>query len=401
VSKNVGELQRSTPMSQRPINVVVLGSTGSIGRSTLDVVAHMGSRARVAAVSAHRNLARLVEQAWQHRPRWIVATDADFARGMDWGALPPESQVLIGKEGIAEVVSHPEVDVVVAAMVGSAGVRSTWEAVSAGKRVALANKESLVMAGPLLIELARERGATILPVDSEHSAIFQALSAGRTEDVKRIVLTASGGPFRGHSLSDLESVTCEQALAHPTWDMGPKITVDSATMMNKALEIIEARWLFDLSPDQIEVVIHPQSVVHSFVEFQDGSIVAQLSPPDMRLPIQLALTWPERYDSPTEKLDWSQAFSLDFEPADLDRFDALRLGLEAARTGGTTGAVLSAANEAAVAAFLTGKMRFCDIVPSCRRTVEHHTFDPNPTLEQLFSVDAWARAQIEEITTCC
>jgi 1-deoxy-D-xylulose-5-phosphate reductoisomerase len=388
-------------MSQRPINVVVLGSTGSIGRSTLDVVAHMGPRARILAISAHRNLARLVEQAWQLRPRWIVATDADFAGGMDWGALPPESQVLLGQDGIAEVVSHPDVDVVVAAMVGSAGVRSTWEAVNAGKRVALANKESLVMAGPLLMDLARERGATILPVDSEHSAVLQALSAGRSSDVKRIVLTASGGPFRGLSLADLESVTCEQALAHPTWDMGPKITVDSATMMNKALEIIEARWLFDLAPERLEVVIHPQSVVHSFVEFQDGAVMAQLSPPDMRLPIQLALTWPERYDSPAEKLDWSQAFSLDFEPADQTRFDALRLGLEAARTGGTTGAVLSAANEAAVAAFLTGKMRFCNIVPSCRRVVEHHTFDPSPTLEKLFAVDAWARSQIEEITTCC
>ena len=253
------------------------------------------------------------------------------------------------------------------------------------------------MAGARIMPLARERGATILPVDSEHSAVFQAISAGRREDVRRIVLTASGGPFRKLSLAELEGVTVEQALAHPTWDMGPKITVDSATMMNKALEIIEARWLFDLAPEQIDVVIHPQSVVHSFVEFCDGAVVAQMSPPDMRLPIQFALTWPERYDSPAERLDCSAAFSLDFEPADFDRFDALRLGMEAARSGGTTGAVLSAANEAAVAAFLQGELRFAEIVPSCRRVVAHHTFDPSPTLEQLFAADRWAREQMDTI----
>jgi 1-deoxy-D-xylulose-5-phosphate reductoisomerase len=252
-------------MSERPTNVVILGSTGSIGRSTLDVIGHLGPRGRAVGLSAHRNLARLVEQAWEYRPRWVIATDEAIGRDVDWGALPPETQVLLGDEGVAEAVSDAEVDVVVAAMVGSAGIRGTWAAVEAGKRVALANKESLVMAGPLVMGLARERGAAILPVDSEHSAVFQALSAGRRADLKRIVLTASGGPFRGLSLADLEHVTVEQALAHPTWDMGPKITVDSATMMNKALEIIEARWLFDLRPDQIDVVIHPQSVVHSFV----------------------------------------------------------------------------------------------------------------------------------------
>jgi 1-deoxy-D-xylulose-5-phosphate reductoisomerase len=384
-------------MSERPTNVVILGSTGSIGRSTLDVIGHLGPRARAVGLSAHRNLARLVEQAWQYRPRWVIATDEVVGRDVEWGALPPETQVLLGDEGVAEAASDAEVDVVVAAMVGSAGIRGTWAAVEAGKRVALANKESLVMAGPLVMGLARERGAAILPVDSEHSAVFQALSAGRRADLKRIVLTASGGPFRGLSLAELENVTVEQALAHPTWDMGPKITVDSATMMNKALEIIEARWLFDLRPDQIDVVIHPQSVVHSFVEFCDGSVVAQMSPPDMRLPIQFALTWPERYDSPADRMDWSSAFSLAFEPADYDRFDALRLGLEAARSGGTTGAVLSAANEAAVAAFLRGEMRFCEIVPTCRRVMEQHTFDASPSLEQLFAADRWARAEVERI----
>lgn len=386
-------------MSERPINVVVLGSTGSIGRGTLEVIDHLAPRARAVGLSAHRSLARLVEQAWKYHPRWAIATDYTFAADQDWGLLPPETQVLYGDDSVAQVVADAEVDVVVAAMVGSAGVRGTWAAVEAGKRVALANKESLVMAGARIMPLARERGATILPVDSEHSAVFQAISAGRREDVRRIVLTASGGPFRKLSLAELEGVTVEQALAHPTWDMGPKITVDSATMMNKALEIIEARWLFDLAPEQIDVVIHPQSVVHSFVEFCDGAVVAQMSPPDMRLPIQFALTWPERYDSPAERLDWSAAFSLDFEPADFDRFDALRLGMEAARSGGTTGAVLSAANEAAVAAFLQGELRFAEIVPSCRRVVAHHTFDPSPTLEQLFAADRWAREQMNTITS--
>ncbi len=384
-------------MSDRTTNVVILGSTGSIGRSTLDVIEHVGPRLRAVGLSAHRSLARLVEQAWKHRPRWAIATDEAAAGDLDWGLLPPETQVVLGDEGVAEVVADADVDVVVAAMVGSAGIRGTWAAVEAGKRVALANKESLVMAGPLVMPLARDRGATILPVDSEHSAVFQALAAGRREDVKRIVLTASGGPFRQLSLDELEHVTVEQALAHPTWDMGPKITIDSATMMNKALEIIEARWLFDLTAEQIDVVIHPQSVVHSFVEFRDGSVVAQMSPPDMRLPIQFALTWPERYDSPAERLDWSAAFSLEFEPADYDRFDALRLGMEAARSGGTTGAVLSAANEAAVAAFLLGELRFSEIVPSCRRVVEHHTFDASPTLDELFAADCWAREQIGKI----
>jgi 1-deoxy-D-xylulose-5-phosphate reductoisomerase len=242
---------------------------------------------------------------------------------------------------------------------------------------------------------AADRGATILPIDSEHSAVFQALQAGRREDLKRIVLTASGGPFRNHTPAQLARVTVDEALAHPTWEMGRKTTIDSATMMNKALEIIEARWLFDLEPHQIDVVVHPQSVVHSLVEFRDGSVLAQLSPPDMKLPIQYALTFPERWECPSAKLDLTTALRLDFYPPDPERFPALALGQEVARRGGTAGAVLNAANEIAVKRFLHGRLRFTDIVPACRDVLEHHTYDPRPTLEQLLRLDAWARKEMD------
>jgi 1-deoxy-D-xylulose-5-phosphate reductoisomerase len=242
--------------------------------------------------------------------------------------------------------------------------------------------------------LARAHNAPLLPVDSEHSAVFQALQAGRREEVRRVVLTASGGPFRTYTAEQLATVTVAEALSHPTWQMGPKITIDSATLMNKALEIIEARWLFDLGPDQIGVVIHPQSIVHSLVEFIDGSVIAQLSPPDMKLPIHYALEWPNRRPSVAAKLDWSQAMQLQFDPPDPQRFGALALGQEVARVGGTAGAVLNGANEAAVEAFLAGELGFEEIVPACRDVLEHHEFDPTPTLEQLFQADGWARQEI-------
>lgn len=250
------------------------------------------------------------------------------------------------------------------------------------------------MAGPLVMELAQRRTARILPIDSEHSAIFQALQAGRRQEIRRIILTASGGPFRTWAKAALSAATVADALAHPTWNMGRKISVDSATMMNKALEIIEARWLFDLNPDQIEVVVHPQSVVHSMVEFRDGSVISQLSPPDMKLPIQYALTFPERWEGPAARVDWSQTWRLDFEPPDLDRFPALVLGYDVARAGGTSGAVLNAANEAAVDEFLHGRLGFTEIVPACRNVLENHTFDARPTLDQLRKVDGWARKEI-------
>jgi 1-deoxy-D-xylulose-5-phosphate reductoisomerase len=373
--------------------VAILGSTGSIGCSTLEVVAAT-NHCQVFGLSARSQLDTLVDQARQFQPNYLVASDAERAAQFDWADIPKNCQVLVGEQGLIELATSPEVDIVVAAIVGSAGLQSTWAALEAGKTVALANKETLVVAGPLVTALAKKTGATILPVDSEHCAVFQAIQAGRPSEVERIILTASGGPFRRHTKQQLQQVTVEDALAHPTWDMGPKITVDSATMMNKALEIIEARWLFDLPPEKIDVVVHPQSIVHSLVEYVDGAVLAQMSPPDMKLPIQYALTYPERHRGPAAKLDLNESFSLDFEPPDYDRFPALLLGKQVAQAGGTSGAVLNAANEAAVAEFLDGKLAFTEIVPACREVLDQHNFDPNPTLDQLLELDRWARQEI-------
>ncbi len=382
------------PMSQNPTHVAVLGSTGSIGTSALEVIRASQGRLRAVALSAHRSLGELKRQAQEFRPRWIVASDPQAAEAADWSDLPAGVELLVGPEAVGDVVGREEVDIVLAAVVGSAGLKGTWAALEAGKTVALANKETLVMGGPLVMELAQRHGGRILPVDSEHSAVFQALQAGRPAEVERVVLTASGGPFRNHTKQQLAEVTVAEALAHPTWEMGRKITVDSATMMNKALEVIEARWLFGLDAQQIAVVIHPQSIVHSLVEYVDGSVLAQLSPPDMKLPIQYALEWPNRRAGIAEKLDFSQTMRLDFEPPDFERFGALELGLRVARDGGTAGAVLNAANEAAVAAFLDERLKFHEIEQACRAVLESHTFDYRPTLEQLLKLDRWARQEV-------
>jgi len=384
-------------MTDSPIKVAVLGSTGSIGTNTLEVIGASAGRLQAVALSTYRRVTEAVRQACQFHPRRLVVADPTYnSTQNDFSFLPPGTDVVTGPQALIDVATDPEVDVVVAAIVGSAGLQSTWAALEAGKTVALANKETLVAAGPLATELAADRGATILPVDSEHSALFQALQAGRREDVQRVVLTASGGPFRQFSKEQLSHVTVDQALAHPTWRMGRKITVDSATMMNKALEIIEARWLFQLQADQIDVVIHPQSVVHSMVEYVDGSVVAQLSPPDMKLPIQYALTFPRRWPGPAARMDWSQPHRMEFEPPDFDRFPALALGLEVARMGGTSGAVLNAANESAVACFLQSQLAFHDIVPACRAVLEHHDFEAHPSLERVLAIDRWARQEISK-----
>lgn len=375
----------------RPLRVAVLGSTGSIGESTLDVVAASGGRLSVHLLAARRDVETILEQARLFRPRWVVLADPAAAAGVGPADLPEGTRLAVGEDAIGELAASDEVDRVVSAIVGAAGLRGTWAAVEAGKVVALANKESLVMAGPLVTDLAARTGARILPVDSEHSAIQQALASGGDGEVARIVLTASGGPFRSTPASALQSVTPAEALRHPTWSMGRKITIDSATMMNKALEIIEARWLFGLPADRIAVVVHPQSVVHSMVEFVDGSVIAQLSPPDMRLPIQYALEYPRRRPGPARRLDWSEALHLEFEPPDPVRFPALILGQEAATRGGTAGAALNAANEVAVEAFLAGRIRFTDVAEVCGRILQDHPFEAEPSLDAILEIDAWAR----------
>ena len=378
----------------RPLRVAVLGSTGSIGRSTLDVIEASTGRFSTWLLAAHRSMSALLEQAHRMRPAWVVVVDEKAANDVDPRSLPAGTRLAVGAEALDDLVRDPAVDRVVSAIVGAAGLRSTWAAVEAGKTVALANKETLVMAGPLVMALASRCGATILPVDSEHSAVHQALCSGRHVDVKRIVLTASGGPFRTKPREALATVTPAEALEHPTWSMGPKITIDSATMMNKALEIIEARWLFDMPAEKIAVLVHPQSIVHSLVEFVDGSVIAQLSPPDMRLPIQYALTHPERTEGPARTFDFTRPMTLEFEPPDVERFPAVRLGHEAAARGGTAGAVLNAANEAAVGRFLAGGLRFTDIAEACSRVLDRHPFEAEPTLDEILSLDAWARQEV-------
>jgi len=381
-------------MTNPPKQIAVLGSTGSIGTRALEVIAASEGRLQAIALSAHRRLDQLLQQARQYEPRWVVATDQAAAEAFDWSPLPKNSQLLLGAAALEKVVAQDRVDLVLAAIVGSVGLASTWRALECGKPVALANKETLVMAGSLMTALAQERGVPLLPVDSEHSAIFQALQAGRPDEVARLLLTSSGGPFRDLPLEALKQVTLAEALVHPTWEMGPKITVDSATMMNKALEIVEARWLFGVNAKQIEVLIHPQSTVHSLVEFIDGSVVAQLSPPDMRLPIQYAFHYPRRVAGVAQRMDWSQTMTLDFEAPDPQRFPALELGHQAASAGGSSGAVLNAANEAAVASFLQGKLHFTEIVPACRSVFDSHHFQSNPSLQQLVALDRWAREEV-------
>jgi 1-deoxy-D-xylulose-5-phosphate reductoisomerase len=312
--------------------------------------------------------------------------------------LPEGCELLHGTAGIVRMVGEADVDTVVTAIVGAAGLEGTLAALDAGKTVAVANKETLVMAGPIVMALAAQKGCRLLPVDSEHSAIFQAMQGSPPGSVSRVVLTGSGGPFRDRNRAELAHVSVADALNHPTWRMGKKITVDSATLMNKALEVIEARWLFELEPEQIDVIIHRESVIHSFVEFADGAVLAQLSPPDMRLPIQYALTYPERVPGPARKLCWRELSAWHFEQPDHETFPAIQFGYEVARRGGTCGAVLNAANEAAVCRFLQGELAFLDIPRACRAALDNHDFDPTPTLAVLAASDRSARQEVRRWT---
>jgi 1-deoxy-D-xylulose-5-phosphate reductoisomerase len=373
--------------------VAILGSTGSIGCNALQVIQHLGSPYRAAALSANRQIDKLVEQIHAYRPNAVCICDEQHETQV--ATLGPK--VYIGEAGLVEMVARHDIDIVLAAIVGAAGLKPVLAAVRAGKRIALANKECLVVAGSLLIPEARKRQVELLPVDSEHSAVFQAMQSGKQSEIRRVILTASGGPFRTKSLEQIERATVEDALNHPTWRMGNKISIDSATMFNKALEIIEACWLFDIGPEKIEVVVHPESVIHSMVEFVDGSVIAQLSPPDMRTPIQYALTFPDRVDGISKRLDLKQAFALNFEPPDMQRFGALRLAYEVARARGTLGAVLNAANEVAVDAFIAGRITFGMICRIVERTIDAHSLVTSPTLEDLLEADRWARAKAETL----
>jgi len=361
----------------------------------MDVVRALGPEYRVAGLCAARRWRELAEQAAQVRPSAVAIAFPGHVEALK-PLLNGSTELLVGPEGLVELAGRKDSDFVVAAIVGAAGLPSTIAAVRAGKQVGLANKEALVVAGSILIPLAQQSGSRLLPIDSEHSAIFQAMTAGRPSEVRRILLTASGGPFRTWSESQIAEATVEDALRHPTWKMGPKITVDSATMVNKALEIIEARWLFGLPVDSIEVLVHPESIIHSMVEFCDGSVIAQLGTPDMRTPIQYSLTYPNRFSGCATRLDFATIRRLNFEPPDMERFPALRLGYEVARAGGTAGAVFNAANETAVEAFLAGRISFGRIVQLIEKVLGRHTVSPNPDLGELLEADAWARHEVAE-----
>jgi len=383
--------------------LTVLGSTGSIGVSTLDVVARHPDRYRVVALTANRDVQGLLQQCQRFRPQYAVMADLASARELrrqlrDGGI---DTQVLEGMEGLQTVASLEQVDQVMAAIVGAAGLLPALAAAQAGKRILLANKEALVVAGGLFMEEVARHGAHILPIDSEHNAVFQCLPADfprglDTVGVRRILLTASGGPFRSATPGQLASVTPEQACAHPNWQMGRKISVDSATMMNKGLEVIEACWLFHTTPDRIDVVLHPQSVIHSMVEYEDGSVLAQLGNPDMRTPIAHALAWPERIDSGVSSLDLFQVARLDFEAPDAQRFPCLRLAYEAIGRGDSAPAMLNAANEMAVAAFLEGRLGFIDIPRIIGETLSGMAVEPVSSLEQVLEVDRQARLRAEQ-----
>ncbi len=383
-------------------SLVILGSTGSVGANTLDVVERHPDRFRVLALTAHTQAAVLLDQCRRHEPRFAVLCDDEAARGLarELRASGSTTEVLCGVEALERVATLPEVDTVMAAIVGIAGLRPTFAAARAGKKVLLANKEALVTAGPVLMQAAREGGATLLPIDSEHNAVFQALPAGFGVDlhasgVRRILLTASGGPFRLRTADDLVHVTPDEACAHPNWVMGRKISVDSATMMNKGLEVIEARWLFNARPDQIEVVIHPESVVHSLVEYVDGSVIAQLGNPDMRTPIAHALGFPERIAAGVDFLDLARVGALHFEMPDLARFPCLKLAYEALDAGGSAPAILNAANEFAVERFLAGEIGFTDIPRLIEAVLARSDARPLANLEDVLAADREARACAE------
>lgn len=378
--------------------IALLGSTGSIGVNVLEVVRQFPERYKIVALAAGTNVSLLAQQVKEFRPELVSVIDERRARDLAM-LLPQElrSGIVFGVEGNARVASFPSAALTVTAVVGAAGLLPTLAAIEAGKDIGLANKETLVMAGRIVMAAVRRKGVRLLPIDSEHSAIFQALEAGRKKDLRKIILTASGGPFRGMNKEQLLQVTKEQALRHPNWSMGQKITIDSATLMNKGLEVIEARWLFDVAVEAIEVVVHPQSIVHSLVEYQDGSVLAQLGIPDMRIPIAYALSYPERLPLQLQSLQLSQCARLEFLEPDYHCFPALRLAFRALRRGGVAPAVLNAANEVAVAAFLDSRITFPQIAETVARTMDIIEQGSEESLEDILQADAAARQAAREL----
>lgn len=375
--------------------IAILGSTGSIGTQTLDVVRAHSDELEVVALAAGSNKERLKEQIREFHPELVSLSDEKKAQELKEELAGEAVEVVCGMDGLIEVAGIDSADVVVTAVVGMMGILPTMEAIRKGKDIALANKETLVTAGHLIIPMAREYGASILPVDSEHSAIFQCLQGEPKKALDKILLTASGGPFRGKSAEFLETVTLEEALNHPNWSMGPKITIDSSTMVNKGLEVMEAKWLFGVDYSQIEVVIQPQSIIHSMVQYIDGAVIAQLGTPDMRVPIEYALFYPERRSLPGDRLDFSKLSQITFEKPDYKVFRGLSLAIEAGKTGGTMPTVFNAANERAVAKFLKGEIKYTDIVRSIEKCMDAHKVSAHPDLEEILATEQWVYSVLQ------
>ena len=367
----------------------ILGSTGSIGENTLLVADNLGEQIDILYLSANRNVKRLIDQAQNYHPKAVAIVDEEAGKEVT-GALNNQIEVLTGREGLLELAGRDDVDIVMNGLVGSAGMEPTLRSVEAGVDVALSNKESLVMAGSIINEAKQRSGAKIFPVDSEHSAIWQCLAGEDMADVRKIILTGSGGPFRTKNVETFINITPKEALNHPNWDMGNKITIDSATMMNKGLEVIETYWLFGLKADEIDIVVHPQSIIHSMVEFADRSIKAQLGVPDMKIPIQYALTYPRHSAAQWEELDFIKTGQLTFEAPDLEKFPCIKLAYEALRAGGSTPAVLNVANEQAVYNFLDGEIKFTEIPAIIEKACAEHHYIAEPTLEDLLELEIWA-----------
>lgn len=372
--------------------LVILGSTGSIGRQALDVCGNLGG-IQVIGLAAAKNISLLEEQARKYKPAIVSVLDPEKGNDLKTRLKDTPVKVVWGLEGMLEIAALKEADTVLTSVVGIAGLLPTMKAIETGKNIALANKETLVTAGKLVMEAARRNNVNIFPVDSEHSALFQCLSGNRSEDVEKLILTASGGPFRGYTAEQLKDVTIDQALNHPNWSMGNKITIDSATMMNKGFEVIEAQWMFNMELSKIEVLIHPQSIIHSMVSYIDGSIIAQMGAPDMRIPIQLSLTWPERRNNNFGRVDFTALKSLTFEKPDLKVFRCLSLALKAARDGGSMPAVMNAANEIAVTLFLNGYISFTGIMDLIQNVMGNHRLHTNPSLDDIIEADKWAREE--------